>query len=390
MTSESKSDEARSFERQLNALRPLADFNVLLHTLRTYELATLPRDAEVFLSAGCAGNWYFEWIEQTYGRVKHHIGIEYFAPQPASLPLNVTWVANTVGNMSAVPDSSVDLVFSGQNIEHLWLKDVAGFLLESFRTLRPGGRLVIDSPNRLATRPLFWNHPQHTMEFTPDEIRTLLEMSGFDDITVRGICTVRDPVTLALLPLDAQTEVASWPLLRRVAAANLHPNHSFLWWAESRKSGPTPDSRALERFLTDLYRREWPIRLRQTSTQGLRALSGQVAASAQPGSYVLFGPYVPLPPGQHTVTFFVRKPDSDHGGGPVCTCDVYEGGRNLVASQVVGHPELSGEFRPISLAFKLSETTFGLEFRVRVDSATPVEVKTEIGFHSDCPYLSTS
>jgi SAM-dependent methyltransferase len=191
--------EPSGFDQQLNALRALSDFNQLLHTLRTYELAAIPRGAEVFLSAGCAGTWYFDWIEQTYGRVQRHIGIEYFMPEPPGLPDYVTWIANTVADMEAVADSSVDLVFSGQNIEHLWPSDVAGFLVESFRTLKTGGLLVIDSPNRLVTRPLGWRHPQHTMEFTPQEARVLLSMSGFDVTSLRGIWMVRDPFTETLL-----------------------------------------------------------------------------------------------------------------------------------------------------------------------------------------------
>lgn len=37
------------------------DINHLLHDLRSAHLRRMPR-AEVMLSAGCAGTWYFEWI----------------------------------------------------------------------------------------------------------------------------------------------------------------------------------------------------------------------------------------------------------------------------------------------------------------------------------------
>ena len=140
--------------------------NLLLHQSRGAFLRAMPPGAQRLLSAGCAGLWYFEWIEQTYGRVPEHLGIEYYSPRPEGLPDNVTWIANTASDMSDVPDASCDLVFSGQNLEHLWPEEVAGFVLEAARVLKPGGHLVMDSPNRHVTRLLNWSHSEHTIELT--------------------------------------------------------------------------------------------------------------------------------------------------------------------------------------------------------------------------------
>lgn len=49
--------------------------NLLLHQSRGAFLRAMPPGAQRLLSAGCAGLWYFEWIEQTYGRVPEHLGI---------------------------------------------------------------------------------------------------------------------------------------------------------------------------------------------------------------------------------------------------------------------------------------------------------------------------
>ena len=51
------------------------DFNNLLHYLRTQELQQLPKAAPHFISVGCAGTWYFEWIEKCCGPIKLHTGI---------------------------------------------------------------------------------------------------------------------------------------------------------------------------------------------------------------------------------------------------------------------------------------------------------------------------
>jgi SAM-dependent methyltransferase len=382
--------ESPGFAKQLDGMRCLSDFNQLLHTLRTYELAAMPRGADIFLSAGCAGKWYFDWIDETYGRVQRHIGIEYFMPKPEGLPEHVSWVANTVGNMEMVANSSVDTIFSGQNIEHLWPWDVEGFLAESFRTLKRGGLLVIDSPNRLVTQPLGWKHPEHTMEFTPDEIRMLLSMSGFEVTSLRGMWVVRDPLTETLLPLLPETEVRAWPFLRRISAANVHPEHSFLWWAEARKTAAVPDKSAVGQLLADIYRRYWPARLRQFSSNAQVSEDGRVAFSDQAGTYVIYGPYVPLPRGAYVVTFLIRKTGSGRMDGAACTCDVLASGVHTLAVKVVDHSELSAEFSPIQLRFTLADTVFGIEFRVRLDSGCLLEVRTEVGFECDSPYLRMS
>ena len=56
------------------------DINHLLHHLRGCNLAKLPRGINRLLSAGCAGTWYFEWIEKMYGSVEHHTGVEFYTP----------------------------------------------------------------------------------------------------------------------------------------------------------------------------------------------------------------------------------------------------------------------------------------------------------------------
>ncbi|WP_457302600.1 methyltransferase domain-containing protein, partial [Phyllobacterium sp. P5_D12] len=145
---------------------PLLDVSYLMHDSRGALLRGMPSGAQRLLSAGCAGKWYFDWIEQTYGRVQEHLGIEYYMPKPEGLADNVTWITNTASDMSGVDDASCDLVFSGQNLEHLWPEEVSGFLLEGARVLKPGGHVVIDSPNRLLTAPLNWSHPEHTIELT--------------------------------------------------------------------------------------------------------------------------------------------------------------------------------------------------------------------------------
>ncbi len=185
-----------------SAISPKLDVNLLLHQCRGAMLRHMPPGAETILSAGCSGSWYFKWVEQCYGRVPKHIGIELYSPRPADLPANVDWIANSVSDMSGVASGTCDLVFSGQNIEHLWQDEIWGFMIEAARVIRPGGTLVIDSPNRTLTAELNWSHPEHVIEFTPSEMANLFALGGFDVTKMVGLWLCRDRQNGKVLPFD--------------------------------------------------------------------------------------------------------------------------------------------------------------------------------------------
>ncbi len=75
------------------------------------------------------------------------------------------------GNLVAVPwaDASHDVVVSLQTIEHLWDQDA--FLAECVRVVRPGGRVVVSTPNTLTFPPGNIYHPK---ELTPEELVDLV------------------------------------------------------------------------------------------------------------------------------------------------------------------------------------------------------------------------
>jgi SAM-dependent methyltransferase len=55
-------------------------------------------------------------------------------------------------DLSGFEDASVDLVYSGQSIEHVHPEEAAVVLKEVYRILRPGGWLGLDTPNGRVTR----------------------------------------------------------------------------------------------------------------------------------------------------------------------------------------------------------------------------------------------
>ena len=74
-------------------------------------------------------------------------------------------------NLVALPiaDGAVDLVVSSQVVEHLWDQDQ--FVAGCARVLRPGGRLVVTTPNRLTFPP---GNVFHSRELDATELTALV------------------------------------------------------------------------------------------------------------------------------------------------------------------------------------------------------------------------
>ena len=316
-----------SLSAEIAKSAPSLDVNYLLHHSRGALLRGMPPGAQRLLSAGCAGNWYFDWIEETYGRVPEHLGIEYYAPKPEGLPDNVTWIANTVSDMSAVSSASCDLVFSGQNLEHLWPEEVSGFLLESARVLKQGGHLVVDSPNRLLTAPLNWSHPEHTIELTLAEVTALIQLAGFDITATRGIWLCRDARTGAVLPFDPNQPTPGWSITERLILARDRPDDSFIWWVEAVRNEQAPDAVATHAMMADLFRKHWPERVQRLLVSGghgsRQSAEGEwIESAAGQGGVMIYGPHMPLRAGRYRVTWQIKAAVAE---SPIAVCDVVAG-----------------------------------------------------------------
>lgn len=138
------------------------------------------------LEAGC-GEGYGAALLAGVARVV--VGLDYDAPAIAHVADRYPRVLAARGNLACLPvtDTAVDVVASLQVIEHLW--DQAGFLAECFRVLRPGGLLVVTTPNRITFSPGRDTplNPFHTRELAPDELAELLTDAGFSVRELLGL-----------------------------------------------------------------------------------------------------------------------------------------------------------------------------------------------------------
>ncbi|MGB3696674.1 MAG: class I SAM-dependent methyltransferase [Gordonia sp. (in: high G+C Gram-positive bacteria)] len=129
------------------------------------------------------------------------------------------------GNLIDLPlaDASVDVVVNFQVIEHLW--DQSAFVAECHRVLRPGGVLLMSTPNRITFSPGRDTplNPFHTRELHAAELTELLEqVPGSAGFTVEQMLGVYHGAALQALDdkwggsiIDAQIERAlagdDWP-----------------------------------------------------------------------------------------------------------------------------------------------------------------------------------
>ncbi|MCT2584975.1 class I SAM-dependent methyltransferase [Actinophytocola gossypii] len=130
------------------------------------------------LEAGCGEGYGADLLAEDATLV---VGLDYDALTAAHVARAYPRVRALRGNLAALPvrDATVDVVANLQVIEHLW--DQAGFLRECHRVLRPGGRLLVTTPNRLTFSPGRDTplNPFHTRELDPGELAGLIRDTGF-------------------------------------------------------------------------------------------------------------------------------------------------------------------------------------------------------------------
>jgi SAM-dependent methyltransferase len=132
----------------------------------------------VVLEAGCGEGYGADLLSAVAERV---VAADYDVPAVAHVHSHYPAVHALRANLVALPvrSGAVDVVANFQVVEHLWDQDA--FLAECFRVLRPGGTLLITTPNRLTFSPGQDTplNPFHTRELAADELAELLRGAGF-------------------------------------------------------------------------------------------------------------------------------------------------------------------------------------------------------------------
>lgn len=98
--------------------------------------------------------------------------------------------AESIDQVVDLQDLMFDCVFLGQAIEHIDKESLPTVLRWIRNHVRPGGKLIFDTPNRLLTKiqcPDSFIDPDHKHEYSPTEMADILERNGFRVLTVTGM-----------------------------------------------------------------------------------------------------------------------------------------------------------------------------------------------------------
>jgi len=150
--------------------RSLVDLKVASILLSIHRILSTARGA--VLEVGCGNQPYrFLFKDVVYRAIDHSRSEQFtFVRKP-----DVTYFD---GSIFPVDDSSHDLVFHSEVLEHV--EDPEFFLKECHRILRPRGCLVFTAPLNFR----FHYIPYDYFRFTPSGLRLLLTKAGFGDIEI--------------------------------------------------------------------------------------------------------------------------------------------------------------------------------------------------------------
>jgi SAM-dependent methyltransferase len=108
----------------------------------------------LILENGCGIGMYVDHLSLFGGTV---IGLEYDFERAAEAKLHAPHILNAAGELLPLPASQFDLILSHEVLEHV--QDDRAAICEMIRVLKPGGRLVLFTPNRgypFETHGIYW------------------------------------------------------------------------------------------------------------------------------------------------------------------------------------------------------------------------------------------
>lgn len=129
----------------------------------------LPVPGSVVVEAGCGEGYGGQLLADAGAAVVAGLDLDLATLRHAAVTYPAVPVA--AANLVALPlaDDVVDLVVCSQVVEHLWDQDA--FVAECARVLRPGGGLVVTTPNRLTFPP---GNVFHSRELDATELSALV------------------------------------------------------------------------------------------------------------------------------------------------------------------------------------------------------------------------
>lgn len=134
----------------------------------------VPHDSAV-LDLGCG---YGEFVNQIKAGTKYAMDLNPDAPR--YLESEVRFLKQDCSQPWAIPERSLDVVFTSNFFEHLPDKPSLGRTLDNLKmALKPGARLIAMGPNIRYLPGLYWDFWDHYLPLTETSLAEALETRGF-------------------------------------------------------------------------------------------------------------------------------------------------------------------------------------------------------------------
>jgi len=144
------------------------------------------KDSDEILDIGCGRGEFIEILEE---KNKKGMGIDISKSMlkiAKSKGLDCKY-ADALDFLKGKADNSIGGIFSSQVIEHFTPDYLREVILESFRTLKSGSTIILETVNPLsifALSRIFFLDVTHQKPLHPEYMRYLLESSGFYDVDI--------------------------------------------------------------------------------------------------------------------------------------------------------------------------------------------------------------
>ena|SRR5438477_5183110 len=173
----------------------------MLHNARVKLVATQLPPAKIIVDlGGAAGSIYGMGYPHDFDKLivvdlppdnRHAIYRDLILSDVQTPQGPISTLLTNMTDLGAIPSASVDLVWSGQSIEHVTPAEAEQVYREVLRILKPGGHFCLDTPNRLITALHVgtedWIHPEHKVEYNPEQLQRNLRTAGFVIVDQVGV-----------------------------------------------------------------------------------------------------------------------------------------------------------------------------------------------------------
>jgi SAM-dependent methyltransferase len=135
---------------------------------------------------------------------------------------------DAIESLQAMPDGSAGAITSMHLVEHLPFERVIILLDEARRVLRPGGLILLETPNpeNLAvSHHFFYQDPTHRNPLPPEALRWFVEARGFHGARIERLVIARELNGPPLLPGDAPGATSINAIL---SALNAAPDYAIV------------------------------------------------------------------------------------------------------------------------------------------------------------------